>query len=414
MGLQKAWSSSRSDRVPKPSAGYQTYLVVCPLLVLIVLWLWLFRAEGAFRGGPNGKAFEGDFAMFITASQILRQGGNPYDTALLYRTEKAYLSRQGIPITKQRAVVRVGNPPLLFWAMESLTRLRFQAAAYAWMGLLSLLSLVGLLGVLRYLGWSRRLLPCLLFALMPQVVSGPFYGNVVCLVFLGVGLTLALLRTRPFLAGMLLSLTLLKPPVALPIALLILLFHPKQRKRMAAGLASATAVLLGLTILLTGWRTLPEWGHALVGYSRDISSSPDIASLAGLYVRLVSPGSRSVLQLVCLGAALVVTVSWAWKYRGAQETPLLAVSWLWFIWFLATPYAHFFDEILLSVPVLILLGRNGHRVAWRLPAWALYLMFFSIVLISWQPYRVELLSVPLLLVAVLLLKADRSPRYHVA
>lgn len=395
-----------------PRARAHVYLVLCPLMILLVMWLWLFRSEGAFDGGPNGKAFEADLAMYLGAAQILKQGGNPYDTTLLYQTERSSLSRQGLPITEQRAIVRVGNPPLFLWALEPLTRFRFQVVALSWMVFLSALTLVGFLGCLRYLGWRRWLFPCAFFALMPQVIFGPFYGNFISLAFAGVGVGLALLKKHPFAAGMVLSLALLKPPVATPIVLLILLFHPLERRRAAAGFGLASLSLFLLTIPTAGWASLQHWPEGLLGYSRHINVSPDVASLAGLYVRLTPEIPRASLQLLCLTLASALTAYWGWQHRASRETPLLVLSWLWFIWFLATPYAHFYDEILLTVPILVLLGRDGFRVGWRLPSRALYLMFFSILFISFAPYQIQLLPVPLLMVTVILVTADLNPRYR--
>jgi hypothetical protein len=391
------------------AARLRTYRVLAPFFVLLLLWLWLFRSEGAFEGGPNGKAFEGDFAMFITAAQILKEGGNPYDHNLLFRREKAFLDRLGLPITQDRPVVRVGNPPLLFWAMEPLTRFGFQAAALAWLVLMYALSLAGFLGALAYLGWRRRLIPCFLFALMPQVLFGPFYGNIVCLVFAGLGCALAVLRRYPFLAGALCSVALIKPPVALPIVLLLLLFHPAQRARMLAGFIVALAALCAVTVLVLGLHVFELWAAALAGYSRDIQQSPDIASLSGLYVRSTGMVTRSTVQLATLGMAAAITAGWWWRRRSADELPLLGFAWLSFVWFLAAPYAHFFDEVLLTVPLLILFGRDGHRVAWRWSHRVLYLMLFSM-----NPFKVQLLALPLIAVTACLLIAGLDPRYRAA
>ncbi|MBV9280999.1 MAG: DUF2029 domain-containing protein [Chloroflexi bacterium] len=386
--------------------------LLCPLFILLLLWLWLFKAEGAFAGGPNGKSFEADFAMFLTAAQIMKDGGNPYDHDLLYTTERRLLQRQGLPITRQRAIVRVGNPPLLFWALEPLTGFPFQRVALAWLACMYLLSFTGFLACLRYLGWKRWLVPSLIFLLMPQVVFGPYYGNIVCLVFAGLGCALALLHRRPFLAGMLLSLTLIKPQVALPIVGLLVLFHPARRRSLLAGFGAATTGLLALTVLATGWHRMLFWLHALVGYSNDLRQSPDVASLAGLYVRLTGGAGRSALQLLCLVAAVALTAHIWRTRRGDGQMPILSVSVLWLAWFLATPYAHFFDEVLLTVPLLALVGRDANRLTWRPPAVALYLMFFSLTVISATPFNVQLLPLPLVGILICLIVAERNPAYR--
>jgi len=385
--------------------------VLAPLFVLLLLWLWLFRSEGAFQGGPNGRAFEGDFAMFITAAQILKEGGNPYDHNLLFRREKAFLDRLGLPITKDRPVVRVGNPPLLFWAMEPLTQLGFQAAALAWLVLMYALSLVGVLATMAYLGWKQRLLPCLFFALMPQVLLGPFYGNIVCLVFAALGCSLALLKRYPLIAGALCSIALVKPPVALPVVLLILLRHPAQRNRMVAGFVGAVACLSAVTVLALGPHVLGLWLTGMIQYSRDIQSSPDVASLSGLYVRNAGVVLRTSLEIMAIVVALTLTAWWWWRHRAATELPLAGLC---VVWFLAAPYAHFFDEVLLTLPILILIGRDGSRISLRWSSSALYLMFFSICLISAAPFGVQLLPLFLMALLACLVFAASDPRYQPA
>lgn len=388
--------------------------IVGPLIVLLFLWLWLFNAEGAFLGGPGGEAFEADFAMFVGAAQVLKDGGNPYDHNLLYRTERALLQRQGLRILKNKILVRVGNPPLLFWLMQPLARLPYQPVALAWMFGLYILSALGCLAALMYMRWSRRALPLAIFLLMPPVVMSAFYGNVASIVFAALCFSLAMMRRHPILAGVMLSFVWLKPQVALPIAGLILLFHPVRRDRVLDGFGFASVVIIIATVVTTGWASLGHWAHALTGYSRDLAYSPSIASLTGLYVRWTASSVRLGAELFVLASAVVLTAFWWWKHRDIPDTPSLEYAWLWLVWFLATPYAHFYDEMLLTIPILALLGRNGWRVTERLPAAALYLMFLSLLVISWAPARIQLLSLPVLIVAWLLYFATREPRYRLA
>lgn len=60
-----------------------------------------------------------------------------------------------------------------------------------------------------------------------------------------------------------------------------------------------------------------------------------------------------------------------------QQTSFARTGWLWFAWFLATPYAHGNDVVLLAVPILVMLGRNACHIM-RFPAApAMYLLFVS-------------------------------------
>lgn len=405
-------TSSRAEPVRNPPGSrFGRYASAGILLLLLILWLWLFYAEGAFRSGPGGKSFGADFAMFIGAAQVLRDGGNPYDHVALYRAESGLMHSQSLPITHRRGTVRVGNPPLFFWLLEPSAGAPFQRVAWEWMAALEAAALLGFLMLLRYLHWNATIVPSIIFLLMPPVVFGAFYGNVIGFVFLAICLSLILLRRFPEVAGAFMVLAWLKPPVALPIVLLVWLFLVPRPRRFLGGFAAATAAALALTLVATGEASLVHWVGGLLGYAHDMAVQPDVASLAGLYVLWAPASIRLLVGTAVLAAAAVLTV-WTWlDLRRHPRDPIDASSWLWFVWLLATPYAHFFDLILLTLPVLVLLHHNGEFVARRGPAVVLYLMFFSLLFIQPTPFRVYLLPFPILAAAVIAYRAA-MPAVH--
>jgi hypothetical protein len=346
--------------------------------------------------------------MYLAAAQVMKEGGDPYDHRLLYRTEKAMLARQGLRITNNSAIVRVGNPPLFYWLLEPFSGLPFQPVALGMIIFLYLASLGGFLGCLYYLRWKRFVLPSIIFLMMPQVVLGAFYGNNLGLIFAAVGAALALIRRYPFVAGLALTLAWIKPPVALPIVMLIVTFHSPARGRVGAGFGVGTLGALGLTVVALGWHLLRFWSVGLVGYSKDMRFSPDIASLAGLYVRWAPYHLRLAAGAVLLVMALVLTALTWRRLRHKSAASPLAVGWLWILWLLVTPYAHFSDEMLLTVPLLALLGPAGRALPHRIPTAALYLAAVSLVLFSWDPMHVQLLCLPLLAVAACLAFAAKQ------
>ncbi|HEX6509486.1 MAG TPA: glycosyltransferase 87 family protein [Chloroflexota bacterium] len=390
------------------------YAVLAPLIVLLILWVWLFDGEGAFKSGPSGKSLGSDWAMFVGAAQVMKVGGDPYNPGVLYRTEAAMMHHQHLSMIKnsQRAQVRVGNPPLLYWAMRPLTDRSFNPSTVIALIALYVLSAVGFIACLRYFGWRARVVPTFIFLLMPQVVLGAYYGNVVGIVFAAVGLSLLLTRRYPLLAGALLSFAWLKPPVALPVVLLVGLFYVSSKLRFALGFSAATAILFVLTLATTGWHSVELWAHGLLRYSNEMSIQPDVISLSGLYVRWMPSTPRVVLELLTVVAALAVTAYFVQKQRGDREDAL-SIAPLWIVWMLAAPYGHFFDEIILAVPLLAYLGSNGYRVVYRLPAVALYLAFFSLFFISWTPFRVYLLPLMLLGILACMLRSRDDSRFAI-
>jgi hypothetical protein len=343
---------------------------------------------------------------------MVRDGGNPYNHVLLYNTERSLLHRQGLPIMSVQSIPTGLNPPLFFWALQPLTGLPFQSAAWAWILAMYALAAVGFLAALRYLGWTVYLFPCLLFLAMPHVVFAAFYGNVQGLMFAAVACSLLLMKRYPVVAGMLSSLAWLKPQVGLPIVLLLALFHAPSRQRFLAAFSATVTCLFALTLVTTGWHSLTLWISELVQFHGNMAAQPNIVTLTSLYVLWAPLPVRLALEMLSLGIACTLTALWWWRRRKTDSTPILASGWLWGVWFLAVPYAHFADEILLAIPILALLGRNGHRVAYGLPATVLYVMLFSTVLFPRTLSPVEVLSLPLLAVTICLALSTRSPWYR--
>jgi len=115
----------------------------------------------------------------------------------------------------------------------------FQAIAIAWMLLTYVLVGFVFWALLRHFGWRRRCLPTFIFLATPAVSLGIFYGNMIGLAFAAIAGAFPLLRRYPFLAGVVLSVSMLKPQVALPIAALIVLFQAPYKGRVIAGFVTA-------------------------------------------------------------------------------------------------------------------------------------------------------------------------------
>ena len=392
------------DRDQDRVARRRLYTVLSPLLLLLVLWVYLFWAEGAFKGGPSGKAFGADYTMFLSAAQLQQNAGDPYNPTALVRTESALMHRLHRATIKpsQRSQVRVGNPPLLYWAMRPLLRLDFVPTALASLAALYLLAAIGFLCTLRYFGWSSRVVPMIVFLLMPQVLLGAFYGNVIGIVFAAIGIALVLSRRHAALAGAVMCFAWLKPPVALPVVLIVGLFCVRPRWRYFMGFSVATVGAAALTVAACGLNSLGLWVHGLLRYSNDMAIQPDLISLAGLYVHWMPAGPRLALEGLTLAAAAAVTAV-VWQRQRAGSDGNLVAS-LWLMWILASPYGHFFDEVLLAVPMVAFLGRNGWRTPFPPQAATLYLVFFSLFFISWAPHGVYLLPIPLVIAGILFVK----------
>lgn len=118
-------------------------------------------------------------------------------------------------------------------------------------------------------------------------------------VALGIGAALAL-WTQPFLAGLCLGLTLLKPQLVLPLAAGLLL---AGRWRVLAGWAVAGVVLLGASAALNP-RWVLEWLPALGGTVQPGAREVDLAHLATLLPRGFQLWGVVVLAAIGMAAVL--------------------------------------------------------------------------------------------------------------
>ncbi|HZU14519.1 MAG TPA: glycosyltransferase family 87 protein [Chloroflexota bacterium] len=366
------------------------------LLVLeVALWGALIGAGGLFRDGPNGRTLSVDYAVFLSGARLLQTGGNPYSTTALYNTEYRMLHRQGIAATPHKSLVLLGNPPILYWALQPLTGYPYRVTASLWVAAMAVFTLVGFLCAVAGAGCRRVLLPAATYVLMPQTALVIAYGNITALVFAALGAGYLLAPTVPSLAGVILVLCWLKPQVGLPFVLLILLFRSRRRLPLVAGFGIGT-LAFAIANLVLGLTVLHEWVSGLTAFSASLASQPNLASLSGLYGPVASGPARLVIEVavvlvaMCLGA-------YALKHRHRT------IAWLWIAWFLAVPYAHFPDEIVFSIPLLPVLRRPaGSTLA------IVYALFLSVALFP-TIHGVSLLPIPLLAIAAVLYMKRNSP-----
>lgn len=379
---------------------------VLPLALLTLAWLVLFFGFVAhLSGGPHAHPFGVDFAHNMSSASVMNQGGNPYDSAVLVRGEHTYLQRHGVPNhvgPSDRRYIWGGYPPLFFWLLRPLTPFPFPQVATAWIVALILIMAASFLLYLWARGWSARLVPTLLFLTMPQTTFQAYFANPACLVFAVIMAALAIHRRWPLAAGMLLSLTWLKPQLGLPSVVLIALFDPPGLKRTAAGFTAGTLALLAGTLIGPGPRSLLFWLQGMVAVSGIAGEQPNMIPLVGLYGGWASGTLHTALEALTVAVALGLTGWWWLRLRGMEHVPSSLVAWLWAVWLLALPYAHFPDEILLAPAILAVLGPNGRDMTRPLPGACVYLLYVSTLLYNVELGHVQLLWAPLMTVAILL------------
>lgn len=388
--------SLRSPLEPPLKLSRAAYALV-PLLIFDALWLFLALNSVPFRRGPDGVSFGNSFATYLGAARAVQLGRNPYDPRLLQRSERAMLRPQGVPVNQPEWNSHIGSPPIFVWLLQPLTRFPFRTVAWIWIGAMWSIALLGMIVATRALGWSRAAIPALLFSVMPQVFLGAFYGEIYSLGLLSSALSLRFARRHPFLAGLVLALQWFKL-LGLVFVPIVVFFHCRSHWRAVLGFSAGTVALFAVSLLTMGTRGLREWMDSLLYYSNNAAINPHLATSIGLYVRW-APGTLSrFLMYGLVAAASVTTVVTFVRTRHRLPLPVEPLAWLWILWFLVLPFGHFYDEILLAIPVLALFTRRGRPAMTTGGVVSLYLLFLSILIYNQTPGGVFLLSVPLIVI----------------
>jgi hypothetical protein len=187
-----------------------------------------------------------------------------------------------------------------------------------------------------------------------------------------------------FLAGLLLGLCAMKPQLVfmVPLALLI-----QQRWRMLAGFAFGGVAMVGGSMLLGGWQTLPRYAAFLGRLSGALVLRPERAM--NVDAILLSTGLPLPLRSVLMAAVLVAAVLACW--RSNWSTGLMAAM---VASFLVGPHTLTYDTTALMVGAWL-----TAFTATKLAVRALAVAFFTPI-----PWFLQLLDQPwTALPAVLLL-----------
>lgn len=160
-------------------------------------------------------------------------------------------------------------------------------------------------------------------------------------VALGIGAALAL-WTQPFLAGLCLGLTLLKPQLVLPLGAALLL---TRRWRVLAGWAVAGAALLAASAALNP-RWVLEWLPALGGTVQPGAREVDLAHLGTLLPTAYEGWAVVVLSLIALAAVL-------WLARRLRDDLRAAAAVLIAGGILVAPHALPTDLVLVAVALAV-------------------------------------------------------------
>jgi len=329
--------------------------------------------------------YQMDFVSYWAAAR-LADSGNPagaYDLALHRSVELGAIPLGG--------ALPFAYPPCFLLLLAPFGLLSYPAAAADWV----LLTFAAYCAAIRRWSPATPWLALSFPPLLVNVITGQA-GLLVAALFVG---GMALLPKRPFAAGILLGLLIVKPQLGLVLPLALL---AGREWRAIAGAAAAAAGLILASLILFGWEPWQAWlGNAgliasiasegLAGWHR-MASVYGALRLAGL-AAAPAWAAHALVGLAAAGAACMI-----W-YRetdiGKRAAALAAAT------SLASPYLFVYDTLILVVPFLWLVAR-GRRLALVGLAWAvLFLALVQVAGWSGGPNLAPLAAIVLLVLILL-------------
>ena len=283
---------------------------------------------------PNDDVINSDWPAFATGARlIVSNPGHLYDLEAQQRAESE--------VTGGRVLVTAGIQgilPFLAPAWVALLVVPFDALGTDLGGRLWILAGLICLAVGLYLATRPRppnaILPA--FAGVPtalMMLNAQLDGSVA----LGIGAAVAL-WSRPYLAGLALGLTLMKPQLVLPVGVALLL---ARRWKVLGGWAAPGIALLLPTLVLD-----PHWVSDWLAQTRTtvapVSREVDVAHLGVLL-----PGP-AVAVLVVLAVALIVYLAWRRHEDFRTAAAILVIGGV-----MASPHALPADLVLVAVGLAI-------------------------------------------------------------
>ncbi len=317
----------------------QRVRLVCIILAIgygiaAALWFALLRGDLDLRGQPLGA----DFIIFYGASSLALKG-----KAILAYSAHAILKAERGAVAGSQGIYLWCYPPAFQLLIAPLALLPYRTA-------FAVFSLAGFglyLGMTRLIGWGREAL--LLAVAFPAVFQNFMQGQNGFLTCAILGAGLLLMDRRPWTAGAILGLLVIKPHLAILLPVLTL---GTGRWKSIGGAAVSSLAVIGVSLLAFGvepWRafftTLPMVGHELAAGLLPLNKTPTLfVALIQLGVPLaLAQGVQALAAVTVMGATLI---AWRKAAPWPLKAGLAALGTL-----IALPYAFDYDLMLLAVPV---------------------------------------------------------------
>ncbi len=358
-----------------------------PALFLCVMGILLNCATVGPKTIRSIYQAHNDFRHFYTGAKLVGSGGL-YDVDQVLATQRQVLGTAVPNLLPTRL-------PFYYAFISPIAGLPFPVAQWFWLAGMTLA--IGFFIRLRAPAdrTSSAIACCWSWPLLLSLPLGQDIALV--MVSLGAALWAVYARRNWWLAGLLLSLCLIKFNL---IVLFPLLVVGKRKWRLAAGFVSGTACLLAISFLVAGW----GWPRQYASLIFDPRASPGLAAMPNLHgLRFSFQGSAALEYLLSL--AVIGMVWWVVRHRpfGVAAAATLLGS------LLVSQHAYLHDCAVL-IPALLTLVRPPSGVLVRCCAWVLLLPVAYVVSFFAQSGTVPAVLLLVLLIGVTLDSPHRKFR----
>jgi hypothetical protein len=315
----------------------------------IVLWLALIFTFAAGHGDRSvaGPIKGPDFLQFYTMGSLLRTGHTAalYDLDAFHKAQVALVAESAPELYPP---VYPAHTALLFAPFSGFS---FRQALFLW----SVITIV-LFAVIVRSAWRpvAAALPDSWFVVAAAAAFPPFWnlvlhGQVTILILAAFWAGwMALERHRPFVAGLVFGLLLIKPQFAIPLAVVVLVC---REWKMLAGAVLSIAIQIGIVPLFLGWSVLKAYGAfipIMLQHADLLEPKPFQSHSLRALTRLAPMGIGPALWVLLSAIVLIYTVK-VWK-SGAPLRVRLGMVMLAAV--LVNPHLIIYDATVLVLPLL--------------------------------------------------------------
>lgn len=305
--------------------------VLKPKLIIFFLLQLILYAAVSRTVQPK----ESDFPAFYSAARSWSNDQNPYDLEAQCRIQ---LPIRGVPC------LPFAHPPILLPLISLVSNENFESSYFRWKLLLFFITALCIITLYQLArNWALSFQSVLFLPVIIAISLGQDTPFILLAVLLW---ALFLSRNRDLLAGLALSLAVLKPQIAILLAVPMLFSRP----RAFAGFCIGATALLVYSVALVGapgFRGLLEI-VTLMSQTEGFGVNP--RNMLNATALLVRAGLSASWSWVILGLGLIA-VSVVWKKKGTSLNELgpgIIVA------LFCAPHLHFHDLSLLIVSLILL------------------------------------------------------------